>query len=66
MEWNATNTAKVLAYCSACGRRTPHTVTRDRLGPCENAHGHAPVQKKPNEKQGRLFMTHGTGGAQHG
>lgn len=66
MEWNSTNTAKVLAYCSACGRRTPHTVTGGRLGRCENAHGATAVQKKPNEQQGRLFMKHGTGGSHDG
>lgn len=66
MEWNSTNTVKVLTYCSACGRRTPHPVSGGRLGRCENAHGQTAVQKKPNDQQGRLFMKRGSGAMHHG
>jgi hypothetical protein len=54
------NTVQVTAYCSVCGRMTPHRVFDGRLSGCMNDHHPAkPAPEKdaaaPPAEQGELF-----------
>ena len=49
------STIEASAWCSTCGKPTPHYVHDGRLGRCMNEHPHPEPKKKPEDKQERLF-----------